>query len=205
MKNFINVADTEDEQVEQIKKWWKSNGRQIIAGAVIGLAGIWGWNSYSSYQDQQLLEARALYLNYASDSSNVGAYEKLSEDFANSSYTDQATLLMAKNMFDEGNYSEALNLIEPLTEHSNSMISSSAILRLVSIYLQTSQHDKALTLLEPYSDESFGGLVHNLMGDIYLDIGNKSKAQEHFSKALDAVTENSNLGQLIQIKLDDLN
>ena len=205
MKNFINVADTEDEQVEQIKKWWKSNGRQIIAGAVIGLAGIWGWNSYSSYQDQQLLEARALYLNYASDSSNVGAYEKLSEDFANSSYTDQATLLMAKNLFDEGNYSEALNLIEPLTEHSNSMISSSAILRLASIYLQTSQHDKALTLLEPYSDESIGGLVHNLMGDIYLDIGNKSKAQEHFIKALDAVTENSNLGQLIQIKLDDLN
>lgn len=205
MKNFINVADTEDEQVEQIKKWWKSNGRQIIAGAVIGLAGIWGWNSYSSYQDQQLLEARALYLNYASDSSNVGAYEKLSEDFANSSYTDQATLLMAKNLFDEGNYSEALNLIEPLTEHSNSMISSSAILRLASIYLQTSQHDKALTLLEPYSDESIGGLVHNLMGDIYLDIGNNTKAQEHFSKALDAVTENSNLGQLIQVKLDDLN
>ena len=205
MKNFINVADTEDEQVEQIKKWWKSNGKQIIAGAVIGLAGIWGWNYYSSYQDQQALEARALYLNYASDSSNLGAYEKLTEDFANSSYTDQATLLMAKNMFDEGNYSEALNLIEPLTEHSNSMISSSAILRLASIYLQTSQHDKALTLLKPYSDESFGGLVHNLMGDIYLDIGNKSKAQEHFIKALDAVTENSNLGQLIQIKLDDLN
>ena len=205
MKNFINVADTEDEQVEQIKKWWKSNGKQIIAGAVIGLAGIWGWNYYSGYQDQQALEARALYLNYASDSSNLGAYEKLTEDFANSSYTDQATLLMAKNLFDEGNYSEALNLIEPLTEHSNSMISSSAILRLASIYLQTSQHDKALTLLEPYSDESFGGLVHNLMGDIYLDIGNKSKAQEHFIKALDAVTENSNLGQLIQIKLDDVN
>jgi predicted negative regulator of RcsB-dependent stress response len=205
MKNFINVADTEDEQVEQIKKWWKSNGKQIIAGAVIGLAGIWGWNYYSSYQDQQALGARALYLNYASDSSNLGAYEKLTEDFANSSYTDQAVLLMAKNLFDEGNYTEARNLIEPLTKHSNSMITSSAILRLASIYLQTSQHDKALTLLEPHSDKSFGGLVHNLMGDIYLDIGNKSEAQEHFNKALVTVTENSNLGQLIQIKLDDLN
>jgi len=205
MKNFINVADTEDEQVEQIKKWWKSNGKQIIAGAVIGLAGIWGWNYYSSYQYQQALGARALYLNYALDSSNLGAYEKLTEDFANSSYTDQAVLLMAKNLFDEGNYTEARNLIEPLTKHSNSMITSSAILRLASIYLQTSQHDKALTLLEPHSDKSFGGLVHNLMGDIYLDIGNKSEAQEHFNKALVTVTENSNLGQLIQIKLDDLN
>jgi predicted negative regulator of RcsB-dependent stress response len=205
MKNFINITDTEDEQVEQIKNWWKSNGKQIIAGAVIGLAGIWGWNSYSTYQDQQTLEARALYLNYASDSSNLGAYDKLTEDFANNSYTDQAALLMAKHLFDEGNYTEALNLIEPLTKHSNSMIASSAILRLASIYLQTGQHDKALTLLEPYSDESFAGLVHNLIGDIYLDIGNKSEAQRHFNKAIDAVTENSNLSQLIQIKLDDLN
>ena len=205
MKNFINVADTEDEQVEQIKKWWKSNGKQIIAGAVIGLAGIWGWNYYSTYQDQKAFEARALYLNYASDSSNLGAYEKLTEDFANNSYTDQASLLMVKNLFDEGNYAEALKLIEPLTKHSNIMITSSAILRLASIYLQTSQHDKALELLQSYSNESFGGLVHNLMGDIYLDIGNKSEAQKHFNEALDAVTENSNLGQLIQVKLDDLN
>jgi predicted negative regulator of RcsB-dependent stress response len=205
MKNFINIADTEDEQVEQIKNWWKSNGKQIIASAVIGLAGIWGWNSYSTYQDQQTLEARALYLNYASDSSNIGAYDKLTEDFANNSYTDQAALLMAKHLFDEGNYTEALNLIEPLTKHSNSMIASSAILRLASIYLQIGQHDKALTLLESYSDESFAGLVHNLMGDIYLDIGNKSEARRHFNKAIDAVTENSNLSQLIQIKLDDLN
>ncbi|SVD94233.1 uncharacterized protein METZ01_LOCUS447087, partial [marine metagenome] len=141
MKNFINIADTEDEQVEQIKNWWKSNGKQIIAGAVIGLAGIWGWNSYSTYQDQQTLEARALYLNYASDSSNIGSYNKLTEDFASNLYTDQATLLMAKHLFYEGNYTEALNLIKPLTKHSNSMIASSAILRLASIYLQIGQHD----------------------------------------------------------------
>ena len=53
MKNFIQVDNTEEEQVEQIKKWWNSNGKQIIAGAVIGLAGIWGWNIYSEYQDKQ--------------------------------------------------------------------------------------------------------------------------------------------------------
>ena len=38
MKNLIQVDNTEEEQVEQIKKWWNSNGKQIIAGAVIGLA-----------------------------------------------------------------------------------------------------------------------------------------------------------------------
>ena len=90
MKNFIQVDNTEEEQVEQIKKWWNSYGKQIIAGAVIGLAGIWGWNTYSDYQDKQSLNARSLYLNYASDSNNLGAYDKLTTDFSSSTYSDQA-------------------------------------------------------------------------------------------------------------------
>jgi len=43
------------------------------------------------------------------------------------------------------------------------------------------------------------------MGDIYLDLGNRTEAQKYYSLAIDNVSENSNLSQLIQIKLDDLN
>ena len=49
------------------------------------------------------------------------------------------------------------------------------------------------------------GLIYNLMGDIYLDLGNRAEAQNYYSLAIANVTENSNLTQLIQIKLDDLN
>ena len=45
MKNFIEISDSEEEQVDKIKKWWDANGKQIIAGAVLGLAGVFGWNS----------------------------------------------------------------------------------------------------------------------------------------------------------------
>ena len=96
MKNFIEISDSEEEQVDKLKKWWDSNGKQIIAGAVLGLAGIFGGNYYADYQDSQALNARALYLSYASDSANVGAYDKLIKDHSSSSYADQATLLMAK-------------------------------------------------------------------------------------------------------------
>ena len=44
MKNFIEVHKTEDEQTEQIKKWIKENGGQIIAGVVMGLSAIWGFD-----------------------------------------------------------------------------------------------------------------------------------------------------------------
>lgn len=205
MKNFIQVGDTEEEQVEQIKKWWNSNGKQIIAGAVIGLAGIWGWNTYSDYQDKQSLNARSLYLSFASDSNNLGAYDKLTTDFSSSSYSDQAILLMAKYLFDAGSYTQALGVIKPLINNSSSVIVTTAALRVASIYLQLGQHDQALLILEGQSEDGFSGLIYNLMGDIYLDLGNRAEAKQYYSLAIDNVTENSNLTQLIQIKLDDLN
>jgi len=205
MKNLIQVDNTEEEQVEQIKKWLNSNGKQIIAGAVIGLAGIWGWNTYSDYQDKQSFNARHLYLSYASDSNNLGAYDKLTTDFSSSSYSDQAILLMAKYLFDAGSYTQAFGLIETLINNPSSVIATTAALRAASIYLQLGQHDQALSILDEQFDDDFSGLIYNLMGDIYLDLGNRSEAQNYYSLAIDNVTEDSNLTQLIQIKLDDLN
>jgi len=205
MKNFIQVDSTEEDQVDQIKKWWNSNGKQIIVGAVIGLAGIWGWNTYSDYQDKQSLNARSLYLSYASDSNNLGAYDKLTTDFSSSTYSDQAILLMAKYLFDAGSYTQALGVIKPLINNPSSVIANTSVLRAASIYLQLGKHDQALSILEGQSKDGFSGLIYNLMGDIYLDLGNRAEAQKYYGLAIDNISENSNLSQLIQIKLDDLN
>ena len=36
----------EEEQIEAIRNWWKENGRSVIAGAVLGLAAIFGWQGW---------------------------------------------------------------------------------------------------------------------------------------------------------------
>ena len=205
MKNFIEVSDSEEEQVDKLKKWWDSNGKQIIAGAVLGLAGIFGWNYYVDYQDSQALNARALYLSYASDSANIGAYDKLIKDHSSSSYADQGTLIMAKYLFDAGNYSLALDAIEPLLSREDSVIASTAALRTASLYLELGQHQEALDVLNLENANGFSGLFYNLAGDIYLDLGNSEDARNNYALAIENVTENSSLSQLIQIKLDDLN
>jgi len=205
MKNFIEISDTEEEQVDKIKKWWNSNGKQIIAGAVLGLVGVFGWNSYGDYQDSQALNSRTLYLSYASDSSNVGAYDKLIKDHPSSSYADQATLLMAKYLFEAENYSLALEALKPLISSENTVIASTAILRSASLYLELREHNKALTILNVDAEEGFSGLFYNLTGDIYLDLSNNEEAKKYYSFAIENITENSSLTQLIQIKLDDLN
>jgi predicted negative regulator of RcsB-dependent stress response len=205
MKNFIEISDSEEEQVDKLKKWWDSNGKQIIAGAVLGLAGIFGWNYYVDYQDSQALNARALYLSYASDSANVGAYDKLIKDHPSSSYSDQATLLMAKYLFEAENYSLALDALKPLMSRENSVIASTAALRSASLYLELGQHQEALAVLNMDNANEFSGLFYNLAGDVYLDIGNNEEARNSYALAIENITDNSSLSQLIQIKLDDLN
>ena len=205
MKNFIEISDSEEEQVDKLKKWWDSNGKQIIAGAVLGLAGIFGWNYYVDYQDSQALNARALYLSYASDSANVGAYDKLIKDHPSSSYADQATLLMAKYLFEAENYSLALDALKPLMIRENSVIASTAALRSASLYLELGQHQEALAVLNMDNANEFSGLFYNLAGDVYLDLGNNEEARNSYALAIENITDNSSLSQLIQIKLDDLN
>ena len=205
MKNFIEISDSEEEQVDKLKKWWDSNGKQIIAGAVLGLAGIFGWNSYVDYLDSQALNARALYLSYASDSANVGAYDKLIKDHPSSSYSDQATLLMAKYLFEAENYSLALDALKPLMSRENSVIASTAALRSASLYLELGQHQEALAVLNMDNANEFLGLFYNLAGDVYLDLGNNEEARNSYALAIENITDNSSLSQLIQIKLDDLN
>ena len=205
MKNFIEISDSEEEQVDKLKKWWDSNGKQIIAGAVLGLAGIFGWNYYVDYQDSQALNARALYLSYASDSANVGAYDKLIKEHSSSSYADQATLLMAKYLFEAENYSLALDALKPLMSRENSVIVSTAALRSASLYLELGQHQEALAVLNMDNANEFSGLFYNLAGDVYLDLGNNEEARNSYALAIENITDNSSLSQLIQIKLDDLN
>ena len=112
---------------------------------------------------------------------------------------------MAKYLFDAGSYSQALGVIKPLINNPSSIIATTAALRTASIHLQLGQHGQALSILEGQSEDGFSGLIYNLMGDIYLDLGNRTEAQKYYSLAINNVTENSNLTQLIQIKLDDLN
>ena len=43
---------TDEEKAEAIKKWWKENGLAVVSGVAIGLAIIFGWRAWMSYQDQ---------------------------------------------------------------------------------------------------------------------------------------------------------
>src|SRR5690554_8142037 len=48
---------TEEEQVQAIKDWWKSNGSSLLIGIGAGLAIVFGWQGWQSHQAQERAEA----------------------------------------------------------------------------------------------------------------------------------------------------
>jgi len=204
MKNFIEVGKTEDEQAEQIKKWLRENGPQIIAGIVMGLSGIWGFDYYNNYQYEQSINARAAYLSVVSNP-NSPTLATLKSDYKDSDYTQQSVLMMAKHAVSSGNYHQAIEHLSPLLKAENEFIANTAKLRSAAIYLQMSNHDQALSVLGTDEDSAFNALYNHTKGDIYLAQNNIDSAKKHYQLALGQLSTDSELRNLIQIKLNDLN
>ena len=52
---------TDDERVEDLKKWWHENGVSIIVGIALGVAAIFGWRYWISHRDAQAERASLAY------------------------------------------------------------------------------------------------------------------------------------------------
>jgi len=200
MKNFIEIGKTEDEQAQQIKKWLKENGPQIIAGIVLGLGGIWGLGAYKAHEYQQTIEARALYLN-----SNTAALEELNTNHSDSGYLPQATLMQAKIAVKDKNYKLALQHLSPLMTDDNSLIAKVATMRTASIQLELGSFSEAIATLDNTASGEFDGLYSQLKGDIYVANNNIDEAKKYYRLALSQISKDSELQSLISIKLADLN
>ncbi|MBT3195272.1 MAG: tetratricopeptide repeat protein [Candidatus Ruthia sp.] len=204
MKNFIEVGKTEDEQAEQIKKWLRENGPQIIAGIVMGLSGIWGFDYYNNYQHEQSINARTAYLSVVSNP-NSPTLATLQSDHKDSDYAQQSVLMMAKHAVSAGNYQQAIEYLSPLLKTENEFIANTAKLRSAAIYLQIGNHDQALSVLGTDENSAFDALYNHTKGDIYLAQNNIDSAKKHYQLALGQLSNDSELSNLIQIKLNDLN
>jgi len=93
---------SEKEQIERLRQWWRENGWFLIGGAALGALLLFGWNQYRAYQDRQGEQAAALYqsLKDAVDANDAESattlLARMRDEYAASSYTDQAGLMIAR-------------------------------------------------------------------------------------------------------------
>lgn len=216
LKNFIEVAPTEEEQVERFKTWFKENVIYIILGIAVGFGGLFSWDYYTNYQARQDENARNLYLDLANtkDVSQAEAiYNQLQKNHSQSIYLPQSGLLLAKVAAKNNKFNLAKNYLESLTIYPNYIIAQIARFALAEILIEQNQLLRAITILnirtselrDVGADSYFEAMRHNLLGDIYMLQNNKPLAKSEYEAAqkLPGV-EQSGLAQILSIKLQNL-
>ena len=69
---------TDDERVEDLKKWWKENGTSIIVGIGLGLIAIFGWQYWGSHRTAQAEQASQAYDAFVAAAETPDADQALS-------------------------------------------------------------------------------------------------------------------------------
>jgi predicted negative regulator of RcsB-dependent stress response len=207
---MVDDRYSDQEQLETIQKWLKSNGPGIIAGIILGLAAIGGWKYWTSYQQSQAEKASILYdtltAALAQDDKPKAKAQAvvLQSDYADSAYATLAAFMMAKIAVDDNDNAKAADSLQWVLDHDkHSEMQDIARLRLARVLLAEQRTDQALSELNKVTNKAFSGEVEELKGDIYLAQDKPEQARTAYEAARAALGQSGG-GALLQMKLDNL-
>ncbi|WP_117233631.1 YfgM family protein [Vibrio maerlii] len=202
----MELYDSEEQQVEAIKEWWKENGKAVILGAVVGLGGIFGWRFY---QDSVIADKEAASHSYTQVTTTLQAQgadaaaqvQGFIDANSKSEYSVLAALQLAKAQVEAGDLDAALAQLEWAKANTQDpAILPLASYRVARVQAELEQYTAAITELSGIQDEAWKGRVAELRGDIELRSGNTEAAYTAYVEAQQA----SDASQMLQMKLDDL-
>ena len=209
---MANPLDLEEqEQLDQLKHFWKQYGNAITWTLIVVLAAFASWNFYNYWQRNQAVEAAALYdeVERAAQQSDRTQLERVFSDmkerYPSSLYAQQAGLLVAKQHYDGGNMDGAKSALTWVTEKSSDTgFQSIARLRLAAVLAEAKDYAGAMKLLEGSFPSAFEALVADRRGDIWLLQDKKAEALVEFNKAFKLFDEQSEYRRLLEVKLNAL-
>lgn len=200
----------EEQEINQLKEWWKENGKTIIVAFILGVGGMFGWRYWQAHQAEQIAQASAQYdalINSVQQDEQAKAKKANIEQFvqANSktAYAVFALLDEAKKATEKQDFSAAeANLNQALTQSQDEVLTSIIALRLSAVQFQLGQLDNALTTLNQVKSESFNARKAILTGDIQVAKGDKVAAKNSFEQAQQSGSQLEQ--QMAKMKLNNL-
>ncbi len=199
---------TDEEQVEELKKWWKENGRSVIAGVVIGLGIIFSWQAWQQYRANQAAQASATYrqLSLAAHAGHVEAadtlYQRLRDDFSNTPYATFGALDMARMKVEAGKPGEARVYLAWARDNApDDGFAQVARLRLLRVLLDQKNLDQAQRIIDEPTPPAFAAEIAVLRGDLALARGDVDSARQAYREALQGKVA---APAYVRMKLNDL-
>ena len=201
----------EQEQLDQLKAFWKQYGNLLTWALIAVLATFAAWNAWNWWQRDQAVKAGAMFdeLEAAAQAGDAaragGVFADMKSRFPNTAFTAQGGLLAAKVQFEKGQPDAARATLSWVGENAaEAEYKTVARLRLAGVLLDEKKYDEALKQLDGASAKEFVPLVEDRRGDILLAQGKKDEAKAAYMKAWAAMDPKVEYRRLIEAKLNVL-
>ena len=198
----------EEQEINQLKDWWKENGKTIIVAFILGVGGMFGWRYWQAHQAEQIAQASAQYdaLIYSAqqdEQAKKANIEQFVQANSKTAYAVFALLDEAKKATEKQDFAAAeANLNQALTQSPDEVLTSIVALRLSAVQFQLGQLDNALTTLNQVKGESFNARKALLTGDIQVAKGDKLAAKNSFEQTQQSGSQLEQ--QMAKMKLNNL-
>ena len=185
----------EQEQLAEIKAWWKMYGNlvvNVLLGVLVAVAAWMGWNRYQGSQSSQASMVYSVLQNaaQAKDSARIKAANgELVEKFGSTRYASLGALTTAKAMLDAGDAKTAKLQLAWVAEQGKDELRDVARLRLAAVLIDEKAYDEALKQLEGPANAAFAARFADTRGDVLLAQGKKAEAQNAYRDAITKLDE----------------
>jgi predicted negative regulator of RcsB-dependent stress response len=210
-RDGLNVYKTEEEQVEDIKRWTKAYGPSILIGILLALAITYGWRYWNVHQTHRYEQASKLYqILVATDkdkkNNNINQLVKeLKTDYPSTPYAAFATMMVAKNAILQKQYDQAISALQWVVhQNSNEDLSAIAELRIARIQLEQNKPNLALETLNKIKNPAYDSMISYAEGNAYLAQKDYQKASDAYHHAISSAPNPQDLPSILNIKLDNL-
>ncbi|PKO46167.1 MAG: hypothetical protein CVU29_06420 [Betaproteobacteria bacterium HGW-Betaproteobacteria-22] len=200
----------EQEQIDELKAWWKTYGK-TVTNSVLGLLVLYaGYQGFSYYQTKQSVSAsteyQALQVIDEKDLTAIQAKTaELMDKYSATPYAGRAAVLAAKANYHANEIKSAKAQLEwAIKNAKETSVSAIASLQLANILVEEKDYEGALKLLNATHDEGFDGLFADLKGDILVAQGKTTEAKAVYEQALIKLDVQGKYRLLTQQKLEAL-
>jgi len=207
----VDVYSSEQEQVEAIRSWWTENGKSVIFGVVLGLAAIFGWREWQSYNINQSITASDLFqevivsLQQNQSQEAKDPANEIARNYENTGYATLNRLILAQLAIADNDYSQAEEHLRlALDNTQNVSLLPEIRVRLTRVYIAENKLDEALSLLSLSNQGMYKSIYEELRGDIFAIQGKANEARASYLQAIELSSSSSVDLTFLNMKLDDL-
>lgn len=185
----------EQEQLAEIKAWWKQYGNRLVNVATVVALIVIAWQGWNWYQRNQVGQASVVYgvLQKAvqeKDTQRIKAASgELLEKFSRTPYAVLGALTSAKAMVEAGDAQTAKAQLLWAAEHAKDELRDLARLRAAAVLLDEKAYDQALAQLDGASGPAFEIRFLDMRGDILVAQDKKADAVSAYRTALTKLDE----------------